>query len=246
MKRIVVTVVATSLLIISASFAAGCGTTGASPATLDFQVLVTDGAGNPLAGAKVVSNEQPQGQLKVTGMTDAAGKVNFKGIAPGDYTFYVSRFDYNQVDFAITLTPTNNSLTIKMTPSVTPTPSPTASPTAVTFDQLVTDANKYSGNFVTVEGYFFAGFEISALASALAPATYAPENVAPVQPLIWVEGNLGQSVYDGLKQQSNTPSGYPERFGKVRVTGQFQTGEKYGHLNAYNYKLSVISAALLP
>lgn len=226
---------------------AGCGrTTATTPATIDFHVHVEDTAYNPLSGAKVVSEAQPAGQSKITGLTDSGGDVTFNDVKTGDYTLYVSRFDYNQVEIAITITPANNDLTVKMTLTTTTTPTPTNSPITVTFDQLIAQPETYNGTFVTLEGFYFSGFEISALASELAPAPYNPENVTPKQPLIWITGNLGQDVYDNLSQQTNTPSGYPEHFGKVQITGQFQYGGKYGHLDAYNYQLTVISAKLLP
>ena len=103
----------------------------------------------------------------------------------------------------------------------------------------------YNNTFITVDGFYFSGFEIAALASALAPATYNPDNFTPVQPLIWVSGSLGQDVYDNLYEQTDTPSGYPEHYGKVSITGEFMYGDTYGHLNAYNYQITVISARLL-
>ncbi len=55
----------------------------------------------PLAGAKVVSDAQPAGQLKVTGITGVDGAVTYGGLKPGDYEFYVSRFDYEQKSFGV-------------------------------------------------------------------------------------------------------------------------------------------------
>jgi hypothetical protein len=109
----------------------------------------------------------------------------------------------------------------------------------------VNNPASYNNQSITVEGYYFSGFEIAALASALAPSTYNPKRVTPVQPLIWIEGNLGQNVYDNLSLQSDTPSGYAERYGKVRVTGVFHYGGKYGHLDAYQFKMTVSAAELL-
>ncbi len=55
-----------------------------------------DAGGSPLPGAKVVSAEQPEGQLKVTGMTRDDGSVLFTGIRAGTYDFYVNRYEYEQ------------------------------------------------------------------------------------------------------------------------------------------------------
>ena len=59
----------------------------------------------PLSGAKVVSDNQPEGQLKVPGLTDADGTVLFQNIKAGNYDFYISRFDYNQTQFPVTVNP---------------------------------------------------------------------------------------------------------------------------------------------
>ena len=193
-----------------------------------------------------MSETQPEGQLKLTGLSKDDGNVMFDSIKTGDYTFYVTRFDYLQVDIAITVTPSNNKLTVKMTPASSTTSTPTTSPVSVTFDQLVNQPSVYNDKFITVEGFYFSGFEITALSFELVPATYNPNSVTPKQPLIWITGNLGQDVYSNLYHQTNTPSGYTENFGKVRVTGIFQYGGKYGHLDAYSYKLTVTGGVLLP
>jgi hypothetical protein len=65
-----------------------------------LRVLVVSEANVPLAGAKVISNTQPEGQLKVTGSTGADGLAVYEGIKSGRYEFYVSRFDYEQKDFS--------------------------------------------------------------------------------------------------------------------------------------------------
>ena len=108
-------------------FAAGCSgrATPSAPATGNLEVLVVDSAGNPLAGGKVVSNTQPAGQLKVTGLTDAAGKVIFRGIAAGEYDFYINRFNYLQIDKQL-IVPAGQtaSVVIPLQSSDSPAPSP--------------------------------------------------------------------------------------------------------------------------
>ena len=236
-----------SAILILAFFNAACSP-GSNTTTgmITFQVQVTDSANNSLSGAKVVSENQPSGQIKISGLTDAQGLATFASIMPGEYTLYVTRFDYNQVQIAITITSSNDHLSVKMSPSVSPTLTPTAAPINVTFSQLTVQPQSYTGRFVTLEAFYFSGFEISALAMELVPSSFYPGNVTPQQPLIWVTGSLGQAVYDNLYKQSVTPSGYPESFGKIQVTGQFQYGGKYGHLDSYAYQLTVTSADLLP
>ncbi len=51
----------------------------------------------------MVSDTQPEGQLKVTGITAGDGSVTFKSLKPGRYDFYVTRFDYDERDFTVTV-----------------------------------------------------------------------------------------------------------------------------------------------
>ncbi|MDD4972647.1 MAG: carboxypeptidase-like regulatory domain-containing protein [Paludibacter sp.] len=89
-KILVITVILLGLL-------AGC----TNSAVGELDVLVKNANNEPLAGAKVVSNTQPDGQLKVTGITNSEGKVIFKDIKPGNYEFYVSY--YGQKGFSVTV-----------------------------------------------------------------------------------------------------------------------------------------------
>jgi hypothetical protein len=247
MLRKSICLIISSTILILAFFSAACGpSSNTTMKTINFRVQVIDAANNPLSGAKVVSENQPSGQIKINGLTYAEGLVTFAKIKPGEYTLYVTRFDYNQVQIAITITPSNDHLMVKMSPSVSPTITPTSVPINVTFSQLIDRPQSFTGQFVTLEGFYFSGFEISALAMELVPSTLYRGNLTPQQPLIWVTGSLGQNVYDNLYKQSVTSSGYPESFGKIRVTGQFQYGGKYGHLDSYAYQLTVTSADLLP
>jgi hypothetical protein len=120
-----------------------------------------------------------------------------------------------------------------------------SSPRTLVVPQLTSHPYKYNSKQVTVEGFYFAGFEIAALSNGLGPSTYKTGNVIPEQPLIWIEGNLGDNVYIHLYVQNDTPSGYPERYARVKVTGTFHYGENYGRLNAYKYMLTVTSGEIL-
>ncbi len=113
----------------------------------------------------------------------------------------------------------------------------------LTFSELITGADNYNGKTITVEGFYFSGFEITALAGSLGHAQYDPDRIVPQQPLIWTM--LERGIQAELDTQTDTPSGYPEYFGKVRVTGTFETGETYGHMNAYNYRLTVSKTEVL-
>ena len=88
-------------------FLAGCA--GPALGNGSLRILVLGENGVPLSGAKVVSNDQPEGQLKLTGLTDGDGRVTFNDIKAGDYEFYVSRFDYDQAEFSVTLAVGHNT-----------------------------------------------------------------------------------------------------------------------------------------
>jgi hypothetical protein len=83
------------ILVILSGLLVGCLTSTVG----ELDVLVKNANNEPLAGAKVVSSAQPDGQLKVTGITNSEGKVIFKDIKPGNYEFYVSY--YGQKDFCV-------------------------------------------------------------------------------------------------------------------------------------------------
>jgi hypothetical protein len=116
---------------------------------------------------------------------------------------------------------------------------------SLTFPQLIADADKYNGQTVTFEAFDFSGFEISALAASLGPSSSNPSRIVPEGDLIWIKGGITEDLFNRLYTQSDTPSGYPEHFGKVKVTGKFETGGQYGHMNAYRYQITITSAELL-
>lgn len=69
-----------------------------------IQIKVTDSSVLPLNGAKVVSETQPDGQLKLTGLSDQDGLVTFMDVKPGNYRFYVNHNDYLQTELAVSVT----------------------------------------------------------------------------------------------------------------------------------------------
>jgi hypothetical protein len=115
---------------------------------------------------------------------------------------------------------------------------------SVNFGDLIAHPSDYNSKNITIEGYYFSGFEISALAGGLQPASQ-PDNVMPQQPLIWITPGLPTDIQSQLFQQQNTPSGYTEYYGKVTLEGYFDYGHSYGHLNAYSYQLELTRAKIL-
>jgi hypothetical protein len=207
-----------------------------------LQFIVRDAHGSPLQGAKVVSNVQPPGQLKITGLTDDKGEVLFAGVTTGEYEFVVSRFSFLQTEVALAATRQATIVTVNLTDSsVSPTTTtPLDSAIPITFADLITQPENYDRQLVKFRGFWFDGFEIVVLASRLEPSTFVAGNVQPAGDLIWIKGGLPQSVSNNLHLQPNNPTGYPAHYGEVVVTGIFQFGARYGHMDAYRFQLTVL------
>jgi hypothetical protein len=114
----------------------------------------------------------------------------------------------------------------------------------VTFNQLFADPDKYNGNEITIEGFYFHGFEVIVLSESLEFSGYAQGHLIPEGKMVWIEGEIPQEVYDKLYQQQMM--GPLERYGKVRVKGKFEYGAEYGHLGAYNAQIIPSEIEVLP
>lgn len=110
---------AVTVVVLSAVLTAGCAQAELGDAgSLRVQVVGFHGA--PLDGAKVVSNSQPDGQLKVSGITDIDGMVKYDLVKAGTYEFYISRPDYEQTTFNVTVASggtTDVTMMLAMVPS---------------------------------------------------------------------------------------------------------------------------------
>ena len=105
----------------------------------------------------------------------------------------------------------------------------------VDFDQLLTSPEQYNGQDVTIEGFFFHGFEIVVLSEYLEYSGYAEGHLVPKGKMLWIEGGISKEVYDRLyKQEMMGPT---ERYGKIMLKGKFEYGGKYGHLGAYSSQI---------
>jgi len=225
----------------------GCISETTTPITAlgNLQFQVKDTSQNALQGAKVVSDSQPDGQLKVTGITDINGIVTFNNIAAGEYKFYISRFDFFPTEVTLTVvTGQTLAININLTPETNPTTIPTTV-SKITITDLSSQPEIYNDQFIAIDGYWFDGFEIVVLAERLEPSSFATGNVQPRGILIWIKGGLSEEVSQQLYLQSNNPTGYPAHYGKVELTGQLEYGGKYGHLNSYVFQLTVYESRLL-
>jgi hypothetical protein len=115
---------------------------------------------------------------------------------------------------------------------------------SITFSQLISQADRYNGKTVTLEAFYFSGFEISAICGSVGPSNSGVWRIVPSGELVWAKGGISEKLYNRMYGQSETPSGYTERVGKVKITGKFETG-KFGHMDAYKYQITITKAELL-
>jgi hypothetical protein len=114
----------------------------------------------------------------------------------------------------------------------------------VTFASLFASPEKYNGKLITIEGFYFQGFEVNVLSEKLENSGYAPGHLVPKGQTIWIEGGLPLEIYDKLNRQQMM--GPTERYGKVRLTGTFEYGGQYGHLGSSGSQIVLAEAQLLP
>ena len=114
----------------------------------------------------------------------------------------------------------------------------------VTFSKLFASPDKYNGKRIMIEGFYFHGFEVIVLSEELEYSGLAPGHLVPKGKMVWIEGGIPEEIHDKLYQQQM--AGPEERYGKVKVTGEFEYGAKYGHLGAYNYQIVASEVQLTP
>ena len=106
----------------------------------------------------------------------------------------------------------------------------------ITIDQLMSSPEQYQGEYVSVEGFYFDGFEVQIIAEVLEYSGYAEGHLVPKGGYIWIGGEgIPWEVWSRLHKQ--IMMGPEERFGKVRLKGKFEYGEKYGHLGGYGSQI---------
>jgi len=114
----------------------------------------------------------------------------------------------------------------------------------VNFDQLLTSPEQYNSQDVTIEGFFFHGFEIVVLSEILEYSGYTERHLVPKGKMLWIEGAISKEVYDRLYKQEMM--GPRERYGKVILKGKFEYGGKYGHLGSYSSQIVLSEVEVLP
>jgi len=115
----------------------------------------------------------------------------------------------------------------------------------ITFSQLISQADRYNGKTVTLDAFYFGGWEVSVISESVGPSSTGVWRIVPAGTPVWVEGGISQDLQSKLMGQSDGFSGHTERLGKLRITGRFETGGKYGYLGGYRYQITISKAELL-
>jgi hypothetical protein len=97
----------------------------------------------------------------------------------------------------------------------------------VSFFDLTKDAAKYNGQTITTQGYYFWNSVIFVLAEGISTEEDG-SNPQPVGKIIWMEG-----FPPGASATLNLGPNNSFVWGLVEVTGQFQSGGKFGKDGAY-------------
>jgi len=105
----------------------------------------------------------------------------------------------------------------------------------VTLDELTSDPVRYNVEEITIDGFYFQGFDVQAITERLEYSGYTLGHIVPKGEIIWVEGGILGDIHEELYIQDMM--GPKEWYGKVRITGKFEYGEQYGHLGAYDFQI---------
>ncbi len=116
---------------------------------------------------------------------------------------------------------------------------------SASINELTSNPEQYNGKTVTVDGIYINGWESTVLAEGIAFIVGGDsKELEAVGDSIWFAGFLSQDIRDRLYSYTSPGAG-PQRFGKIRVTGLFESNGKYGNMNAYKYRITVQKAELL-
>lgn len=106
----------------------------------------------------------------------------------------------------------------------------------VSFSELTSNSQQYNNEVITTEGFYIGAFETSVLSPTIEFSEGGlPQSRAPNR--IWI-GELGPDVLEQLYSPQN--KGPKVIYGKIRITGRFNTGNEFGHLGSYKHLLSDI------
>jgi hypothetical protein len=113
----------------------------------------------------------------------------------------------------------------------------------LTFGELFSRPESYNEKEITIEGYFWQGWETIVFSEELDYFMSSRRALAPGGRMMWVEGGIPKDIYDRLYTQQSP--GPVERFGKVKITGEFHYGGEYGHLGGFKAEIAPAKVEIL-
>lgn len=108
--------------------------------------------------------------------------------------------------------------------------SATGTPIVVAFDELVANANRYTGQRLCTEGVAVEGFEANALGAGTRQQGQA---VYLTEPTIWIAAAEKEVI--GECSSVDASGGF--RFCPARVCGLFEAEGGYGHMGQYAFQI---------
>ena len=82
------------------------------------------------------------------------------------------------------------------------------------------------------------------LSERLEPTGFSEGHLWPRGRMVWIENNLiSEEIYDRLYKQDMI--GPLERYGKIRIRGRFEHGERYGHGGGFTAQIVPSEVELL-
>jgi hypothetical protein len=117
-------------------------------------------------------------------------------------------------------------------------------PSSVPFSELVSEPERYNGRTISVEGIYVNGWGWTLLTEYVAYiGTGNTRELKPVGDSIWFEGQIPQEIQGRLYQI--TAAGETAYYGKLKVSGVFETGGSYSPANQFKHRITAKKVELL-
>lgn len=100
----------------------------------------------------------------------------------------------------------------------------------VKLKSLLAEPSKYLDKIICTEGIYYEAFESSILVES-----FDEDEGIAFDKSIWITNTTSKSIVSDLDTSSESATK------KIKVCGKFETGKKYGHLDAYSYRLIIDS-----
>ena len=114
----------------------------------------------------------------------------------------------------------------------------------VTLAELFANPGQFNGKDIILTGFYFHGAETIVLSERLDPTGFREHHLWPRGQMVWIEYDLmPKRIFDGLYKQDMT--GPLERYGKLRIRGRFEHGERYGHGGGFSAQIVPSEVELL-